>query len=130
MDWIVHDLWLIPALPLVAAGLSALVKQRQRRLAACLAIGSMVLALVLSCEAFVNALQHGGQGSAGRQWVNFFWCQCGDPLTSDSALRLGWVLDHKGWDYYFIYLVPFGVIGGVLMLSIAKRTSLKKGAAH
>ena len=43
---------------------------------------------------------------------------------------LGWVLDHKGWDYYFIYLVPFGVIGGVLMLSIAKRTSLKKGAAH
>jgi OPA family glycerol-3-phosphate transporter-like MFS transporter len=47
-----------------------------------------------------------------------------------ATVGLGWVLDHKGWDYYFIYLVPFGVIGGVLMLSIAKRTSLKKGAAH
>ena len=43
---------------------------------------------------------------------------------------LGWVLDNYGWDYYFYYQVPFGVIGGVLMLSIAKRTSLKKGAAH
>jgi OPA family glycerol-3-phosphate transporter-like MFS transporter len=42
---------------------------------------------------------------------------------------LGWVLDHKGWGYYFVYLVPFGIIGCVLMLTIAKRTSLKKGGA-
>ena len=93
MDWIVQKLWLIPALPLVAAGLSALLKQRQRRLAAALAIGAMVLALVLSCMAFVSALQHPGQGSVVRQGVNFFWFQFGDPRNSDAAVWLGWVLD-------------------------------------
>ena len=93
MDWIVQQLWLIPALPLVAAGLSALAKQRRRRLAAFLAISSMVLALALSCVAFINALQHTGHGPATTQVVNFFWFQFGDPQTSDTALRLGWVLD-------------------------------------
>ena len=93
MDWIVQKLWLIPALPLVAAGLSALLKQRQRRLAAALAIGAMVLALVLSCMAFVSALQHPGHGSVVRQGVNFFWFQFGDPRNSDAAVWLGWVLD-------------------------------------
>lgn len=42
---------------------------------------------------------------------------------------LGWVLQHKGWGYYFYYLVPFGVAAGVLMWSIAHRQSLKKGSA-
>src|ERR1017187_1027957 len=93
MDWIVQQLWLIPSLPLVAAGLSALAKQRQRRLAASLAIGSMVLALVLSCWAFVDALQHSNQGPVAREVVNFFWFQFGDSRVSDTALRLGWVLD-------------------------------------
>src|SRR5664279_185560 len=93
MDWIVQQLWLIPALPLVAGGLGALVKQRQRRLAASLAIGSMGLALALSCVAFINALQHPGHGSATRQVVNFFWFQFGDPQMADTTLRLGWVLD-------------------------------------
>jgi NADH-quinone oxidoreductase subunit L len=93
MHWIVQQLWLIPALPLVAAGLGALLKQRQRRLAASLAIGSMVLALALSCVAFVNALDHVGHGAPARQVVNFFWFQFGDPQMSDTAVRLGWVLD-------------------------------------
>ena len=44
---------------------------------------------------------------------------------------LGWVLDHYGWDYYFYYQVPFGLLGGVLMWSIAGRHSLKNTrAAH
>ncbi len=93
MDWIVQWLWLIPVLPLVAAALGAVVKQRQRRLAAFLAISSMALALTLSCVAFVNALQHSGQGSVVRQTVDFFWFQFGDTQMSDTALRLGWVLD-------------------------------------
>jgi OPA family glycerol-3-phosphate transporter-like MFS transporter len=37
---------------------------------------------------------------------------------------LGRLLD-RSWDYYFYYMIPFGVVGGVLMFSIAKRTSLK-----
>jgi OPA family glycerol-3-phosphate transporter-like MFS transporter len=43
---------------------------------------------------------------------------------------LGWVLDHKGWSWYFPYLIPFGLVGGILMFSIAGRQSLKKGGAH
>ena len=43
---------------------------------------------------------------------------------------LGWVLDHYGWDYYFYYQVPFGLLGAVLMYSISHRKSLKKGDTH
>lgn len=40
---------------------------------------------------------------------------------------LGWILDHKGWSWYFPYLFPFGILGAVMMFSIAHRKSLKKG---
>lgn len=44
---------------------------------------------------------------------------------------LGILLDRPGgWDYYFYYLIPFGVVGGILMYSISDRHSLKKGAVH
>ena len=52
MTWIAQNLWLIPVLPLVASGVIAVNKQRQRRLAVVLSIGSMVLAFVLSLFAF------------------------------------------------------------------------------
>jgi len=38
---------------------------------------------------------------------------------------LGVVLDRWGWGYYFYYMIPFGIVGGVLMYSIAHRRSLK-----
>lgn len=41
---------------------------------------------------------------------------------------LGYVLDNYGWGYYFYYMLPFGVVGSILMFSIAHRKSLKKGA--
>src|SRR5438445_3228728 len=88
MNWIIRYLWLIPVLPLFAAGLSSLAKQRQRKFAASLAIGSMGIALILSCVAFANALQHSGNGEASRQIFNFRWFQFGD-----AWLELGWVLD-------------------------------------
>ena len=56
MSWIVRNLWLIPVLPMLAAGVSALVKREQRRLSASLAIGSMSVSLVLSLWAFAEAL--------------------------------------------------------------------------
>ncbi len=40
---------------------------------------------------------------------------------------LGMLLD-KSWDYYFYFMAPFGVVGGLLMLTIFGRTSLAKPA--
>ena len=83
MRWTVEYLWLIPLLPLMAAGLSALTKRSGRAFAASLAIGAMGLALVLAGMAFAQAVLHPGRCS-----VNFPWMQMGD-----SWLKLGWVLD-------------------------------------
>jgi len=48
-------------------------------------------------------------------------------LGAALALKLlGYLLDHEGWSYYFYFMVPFGIIGCCLMLTIVKRTSLKK----
>jgi NADH-quinone oxidoreductase subunit L len=88
MTTLLQYLWLVPAFPLLAAGVGALLKQRQRKLAASLAIGSMLASLVMSCLAFASALQHGGGEQAARQVFNFPWFQFGDDW-----LKLGWVLD-------------------------------------
>lgn len=85
MVWIVQYLWLIPALPLLAAGISALAKQDQRKLAASLAIGSMVLGFFLSCAAFVTTLGH---SELFRQSYNIPWL-----LSGDTPVSIGWVLD-------------------------------------
>src|ERR1700723_388193 len=88
MTWIVRNLWLIPALPGLAAGLSALAKQRNRRFAASLAIGSMGLSFLLSLCAFAHVLRSGGQGKTATQVFNFPWLQYGGEW-----LKLGWMLD-------------------------------------
>src|SRR5450755_765888 len=86
MTWIVQNLWLIPALPVVAAGISALLKQRSRIPAASLAIGSMALSLLLSLCAFANVLgNHSGEVVLTH---NFGWFQFGNEW-----LKLGWMLD-------------------------------------
>jgi len=90
------NLWLIPALPLLAAGLTALAKQRQRRFAATLAIGAMAVALLLSCAAFLQALQASGKGDTVRQVCSFTWVHFGDTQLEAGDLRLGWVLDPLG----------------------------------
>ncbi len=86
--WIVKNLWLIPALPILAAGLSALAPQRCRKFASSLAIGSMVIAFLLSLCAFAHML---GQHGAAKEVFNFAWLQfaAGDA----GILKLGWVLD-------------------------------------
>ena len=84
--WIVKNLWLIPVLPMLAAGLSALAPQRCRKFSAGLAIGSMIIGFLLSLCAFTQTLSH--HGDAARQVFNFNWFQFGD-----QTLQLGWVLD-------------------------------------
>src|ERR1041384_5223494 len=86
MTWIVNNLWLSPALPMLAAGLSALAPQRCRKFSATLAIGSMVVSFLLSLCAFAHTLGH--QDEAAHQVFNFSWFQFGDQW-----LQLGWVLD-------------------------------------
>jgi NADH-quinone oxidoreductase subunit L len=86
MIWIVQNLWLIPALPILAAGISALLKQRSRIPAASLAIGSMAGSFLLSLCAFAHVL--GNRAGEEAQTFNFGWFQFGNEW-----LKLGWVLN-------------------------------------
>src|SRR5436305_8906672 len=88
MAWIVKNLWLIPALPMLAAGLSAFAPQRCRKFSSSLAIGSMVIALVLAVCALRQSILC---GEGARDVFNFEWLRfaAGDP----GILKLGWVLD-------------------------------------
>jgi NADH-quinone oxidoreductase subunit L len=81
--WIVRYLWLIPALPILAAGIGALLKQGQRKTAAALAIASMSLSFVLAVVAFAHLLLE-----PARLFLNFPWMQFGNEW-----IKLGWVLD-------------------------------------
>ena len=88
MHWIVQYLWLIPALPLVAAGIISVNKQPKRKLAASLAIGSMALGFLLSLCALSVTLGH-GEG-VFRETYSFNWLQFGGP---NNWLQIGWLLD-------------------------------------
>ena len=83
MVWIVRYLWLIPALPLLAAGIGALLKREQRIFAAGLAIVSIGFSFVLAIVAFVHVVLN-----PQRQFFNFPWMQFGQEW-----IKLGWVLD-------------------------------------
>ena len=88
MDAPVARLWLIPALPLTAAAVSAVLGQHRRKTAAGLALGAMALALLLAIGSLVHVLQRGGAAETVRETFNFPWFQFGD-----SWLALGLVLD-------------------------------------
>jgi len=77
-------LWLIPALPLAAAALGALLPRRSQRLAADTAIAAMAGAFLLSCFALAGALAD----PSAHQVYNFTWFDLGS-----GALRLGLLLD-------------------------------------
>ena len=78
----------IPAVPIVAAGLIALLKQSFRKTAVILSIGSLSFSLLLSLVAFSHVLSDWMAGIATRETVNFTWFQFGT-----SNVDLGWVLD-------------------------------------
>jgi NADH-quinone oxidoreductase subunit L len=81
-------LWLIPAVPMVAAGMAALLKQVKRKTSATLAIGSMSVSLLLSLAAFAHVLAGWAHGVAVRETVNLTWIQVGA-----ANVDLGWMLD-------------------------------------
>ena len=81
-------LWLIPAAPILASGVIALLKQPRRRISATLAIGSLSLSLLLSLFAFFYEVADWVSGAPIRDTVNFTWFQFGA-----TNVDLGWVLD-------------------------------------
>jgi NADH-quinone oxidoreductase subunit L len=82
-------LWLIPAVPIVASGVIALLKQPKRKTASALAIGSLSFSLFLSLIAFGHVASNWAGGVYGiRETVNFTWIQVGTVNVD-----LGWVLD-------------------------------------
>jgi len=81
-------LWLIPALPVLASGIIAVLKQPKRKTASTLAIGSLAISLLLALIAFTHVLSGWTNGLAVRETVNFTWFQFGA-----TNVDLGWVLD-------------------------------------
>jgi len=81
-------LWLIPALPMAASGVIAVLKQPRSTLAAGLAIGSLAISLLLALAAFGHVLAGWSGGFSVRETVNFTWLQMGT-----TTVDLGWVLD-------------------------------------
>ncbi|MGA2749005.1 MAG: NADH-quinone oxidoreductase subunit L [Verrucomicrobiota bacterium] len=84
MEAIVKYLWLIPVLPLLAAGWGALLPRSRKRLAAALAIGSVALSGLLALWAFCATLNP----PLIRHYRNWVWFDFGA-----TSLQLGWVLD-------------------------------------
>src|SRR5580698_4455923 len=85
---IAQVLWLIPAVPMVASGVIALLKQPKRRTASALAIGSLGFSLLLALAAFGHVLAGWSNSAAVRETSNFTWLQFGT-----TNVDLGWVLD-------------------------------------
>jgi NADH-quinone oxidoreductase subunit L len=83
-SWLIAQLWLIPAVPMVASLVILGLGRSRRTDAAALAIIGQVAALALSIAAFLPTLQTRGFLAVH----NFTWFTFGD-----QALRLGWVLD-------------------------------------
>ncbi|HEY2103823.1 MAG TPA: NADH-quinone oxidoreductase subunit L [Chthoniobacterales bacterium] len=84
ISWIVTNVWLIPAVPLVVSLIVLSLAGSRRVAAAGFAVTGQVIALVLASAAFLPTLQTPGY----RAIHNFIWFTFGDQV-----LRLGWVLD-------------------------------------
>ncbi len=84
IDWITHNVWLVPATPIVAALLILGFGKHARRAAAGVAILGQIAALIISICAFVPTLHSHGF----RAFENFTWFSFGE-----QSLRIGFVLD-------------------------------------
>ena len=85
---ITRILWLIPAVPILASGIIALLSQPKRKAATVLSISSLGVSLLLSLIAFAHVITGWIHSDALRETVNFTWIRFGN-----SHVDLGWVLD-------------------------------------
>ena len=132
MNLPVQYLWLIPALPLLVAGLGAFTRHRAVALAAVIAMAG---ACVLSCLALRGALQH----PAVHATANFAWFDLGagtvrlgfllDPLTAFMCVMvtfvgtlifvfsLGYMKEDPGFSRFFCFLSFFAAAMLGLLIS-------------
>jgi len=83
-SWITHNVWLIPATPIVVGLLILSIGKHARMTSAIFAVVGQIAALTLSIFAFVPTLHTHGF----RAVENFNWFEFGD-----QSLRIGFVLD-------------------------------------
>ncbi len=88
MSWISLHLWLIPLLPLAAAGAMALFPRAWRRASAAVALAAIAAAVVLSAVALARTMDPSFAAAGGREVFNFTWFTSGQ-----AAVRLGFLLD-------------------------------------
>lgn len=88
MSLSVENIWWIPALPLMAAGIIAFTPRSGRKLAITLAVGSMALATLLACAALATLL---GADPGTGFYHNFRWFDVGA-----GSVDLGFLLDPMG----------------------------------
>ena len=43
---------------------------------------------------------------------------------------LGRILERTGYDYFFYFMIPWAILGAILMFSMAKQTNIRKVMAH
>src|SRR5581483_5393134 len=77
-------IWIVPAIPLLAALAILSLKNSRHRMAATLAISAQVFSFVLAVAAFVSTF---GRHDPRGYW-NFTWFTCGT-----TQVQLGWLLD-------------------------------------
>lgn len=83
-DWITHNIWLVPAIPIIAALLILGFGKHARRAAAGVAVLGQGLALLVSICAFLPTLRT----HPFRVLENFTWFTFGE-----QSLRIGFILD-------------------------------------
>jgi NADH-quinone oxidoreductase subunit L len=133
MDWIVRNLWLIPALPALAAALIAFAKQSKRRFAVISSIGSMSCSLLLALIAFAHSLRNPSVQpfdfrwlQFGTEWLTFGWLL--DPLTAVMLVMVtlvgllififsvGYMAHDENFTRFFCFLSLFaGAMLGVVI---------------
>ncbi len=82
--WILQYLWLIPALPLLAAAVTSQMPKSAGKTAGLIAISALGMSFLLSLCAFASTLRHGHDP----QFINIPWFDLGA-----GSYRIGWLLD-------------------------------------
>jgi OPA family glycerol-3-phosphate transporter-like MFS transporter len=43
---------------------------------------------------------------------------------------LGRLLERTGYRYFFYFMIPWAIVGAILMFSMVKQVNLRKGSGH